>query len=239
MRLSVIIPVFNEMDTIETVLQRVRAVPLEKEIIIVDDGSSDGTREWLTRFHAPDVQVILHASNRGKGAAIRTGLQHITGDVVIIQDADLELDPMEYLKLLEPIQKGETRVVFGSRFLQPPSETIWMTYMANRVLTWLTNWLYGCRLTDMMTCYKMFTRDIAKSLTIESNRFEVEPEITARILGSGHRIVEVPVQYRPRRYRQGKKIRWSDFFRVVRALWKYRKYAVLQGKVTIEVPDKG
>jgi len=224
MKLSVIIPVYNEADTIAEVLRRVREVPVEKEIIVVDDGSRDGTREWLRHYQAPDTRVIFHDRNRGKGAAIRTGLQYVTGDVILIQDADLELDPAEYPVLLEPICRGETQVVFGSRFLRRPERVLWATYLANRILTWLTNRLYHVRLTDMMTCYKVFTRDVARSLQLVSDRFEIEPELTAKILRSGWSIREVSVSYRPRVYTQGKKIRVRDFFRVIRALWRFRHF---------------
>lgn len=224
MKLSVIIPVYNEIDTIAEVLRRVRAVPIEKEVVVVDDGSRDGTREWLQAYQAPDTRVVFHDRNRGKGAAIRTGLRYVTGDVVLIQDADLELDPAEYPVLLEPIRRGETQVVFGSRFLRRPERLWWATYLANRLLTWLTNRLYHVRLTDMMTCYKVFTRDVARGLQLVSDRFEIEPELTAKILRGGWSIREVPVSYRPRVYAQGKKIRVGDFFRVVRALWRFRHF---------------
>lgn len=224
MKLSVIIPVYNEVETIAEVLRRVRAVPVEKEVIVVDDGSRDGTREWLRGYRAPDTRVFFHDRNRGKGAAIRTGLRYVTGDVVLIQDADLELDPAEYPSLLEPIRRGETQVVFGSRFLRPPERVLWVPYWANRVLTWLTNRLYHARLTDMMTCYKVFTREVARCLHLVSDRFEVEPELTAKILRGGWSIREVPVTYRPRPYRQGKKIGVRDFFRVVRTLWRFRHW---------------
>lgn len=228
MKLSVIVPVYNEVDTIAEVLRRVREVPVEKEVVVVDDGSQDGTREWLQRYQAPDTRVVFHDRNRGKGAAIRTGLQHVTGDVILIQDADLELDPAEYPVLLEPIRRGETQVVFGSRFLRRPERVWWATYLANRILTWLTNRLYHVRLTDMMTCYKVFTRDVAQSLQLVSDRFEIEPELTAKILRGGWSIREVPVSYRPRVYAQGKKIRVRDFFGVVRALWRFRHFEPAQ-----------
>ena len=223
MKLSIIMPVYNERAMIAEVLDVVRRVPVDKEIVVVDDGSTDGTRDWLQRYSADGVEVVFHPRNRGKGAAVRTGLARIRGDVVLIQDADLELDPFEYPNLLAPIREGRVQAVFGSRFLRRPERVMWLTYLANRILTGLTNFLYGVRMTDMMTCYKVFTREVAERLDLVSDGFDIEPELTAKILRGGWRWCEVPVTYRARTYGEGKKIRVRDFFRVVRALWRFRR----------------
>jgi glycosyltransferase involved in cell wall biosynthesis len=215
-KLSIIIPVYNEEQTIGTVVERVRAVDLgdiEKEIIVANDGSSDGTQRAIEAVPADDgktrMRVFESPINLGKGAAIRLGLKYATGDVILIQDADLELDPNEYGALLAPIIAGES-VVYGSRFLRPVAGISRRTRLANHLLTWLTNVLYLCRLTDMETGYKVFRRDVLQRIRLRAVGFDFEPELTAKLLLAGYRIVEVPISYNPRRRDEGKKIRWFD-----------------------------
>jgi dolichol-phosphate mannosyltransferase len=214
-KLSVIIPVYNEEQTIGTVVERVRAVDLgdiEKEIIVANDGSDDGTQraiEAVAVGGASPLRIYESPINLGKGAAIRLGLKYATGDVILIQDADLELDPNEYGALLAPILRGE-HVVYGSRFLRPVAGISRRTRLANRLLTGLTNLLYLSRLTDMETGYKVFRRDVLQRVRLRSVGFDFEPELTAKILLAGFRIVEVPISYNPRRRDEGKKIRWFD-----------------------------
>ena len=217
MKLSILMPVYNEEVGLRTILERVAAVDIDKEIIIVDDCSSDGTAQILSEIDMPDVQVLCHEVNRGKGAAIQTALAAITGDAVIIQDADLEYDPQDYAALLQPILDGAARVVYGVRDLA--SQKL-MFRLGNQTLTWLTNVLYGVRLKDMETCYKVMTADIAHSLSIECNRFDLEPEITAKIIRQGYEIHQVPISYEPR---EAKKLSpWRDGWPALRALLRYR-----------------
>ena len=231
MKLSVVMPVYNEVKTIRKILNRVMEVSIEKEIIIVDDGSTDGTRETLktdTRCQMlytskNEIKIIYHEKNKGKGAAIRTGLKEATGDVVIIQDADLEYDPQDYQFLIRPILEGRADVVYGSRFLKLKHITLVYHYLANKILNFLTNLLYGVRLSDMETCYKMFKANVIKGINFKSNQFNFEPEITAKILKRGYKIYEVPISYESRDYSEGKKIGWRDG---VVAFWTLIKYRI-------------
>lgn len=212
MKLSVIIPVYNEVDTIEEIVERVRQVSIEKEIIVVDDGSTDGTRSRLKNISDnKNVKVLLHDHNKGKGTALRTGFGASTGDVILIQDADLEYDPREYPILLSPIIEGKADVVYGSRFLGGPHRVLYFWhYVGNKWLTLLSNALSNLNLTDMEVCYKVFKREVLKDLTIRSNRFGFEPEFTMKIAKRRFRIYEVPISYSGRTYAQGKKIGWRD-----------------------------
>jgi dolichol-phosphate mannosyltransferase len=226
-KLSIIIPVYNEEQTIATVVERVRAVDLgaiEKEIIVANDGSDDGTQRAIEAVPVNDampLRILESPINLGKGAAIRLGLKYATGDVILTQDADLELDPNEYGALLAPIRDGAD-VVYGSRFLRPVGGISRRTRLANRLLTWLTNLLYGARLTDMETGYKVFRREVLRKIKLRAVGFDFEPELTAKLLLAGYRIVEVPISYNPRRRDEGKKIRWTDGVDAVYVLLKFR-----------------
>ena len=222
MKASVIIPVYNEADTVGALIEKVRAVPVEKEIIVVNDGSSDGTREALGSFErSPGVRVHHSPINLGKGASVRIGFTMVTGDVVIIQDADLELDPGQYPDLMAPIERDEADVVFGSRFHGGRGGD-GVSYLGNKGLTALTNLLFGGHLTDMETCYKVFRASILPTLKLKAVRFEFEPEMAASFLLGGWRITEVPVTYHPRTAQQGKKIHWSDGYDAVKTLLRLR-----------------
>jgi glycosyltransferase involved in cell wall biosynthesis len=223
--LSIIVPVFNEAATVGLVIDRLLAIdlPLEREIIVVDDGSTDGTRQALVHYAArPHTRLLQSDRNFGKGHAVRMGLAAARGTIVAIQDADLELDPSELAALTMPILRGDRGVVYGSRFLAGRQQAPWLTIAANRLLTRLTNLLYGSNLTDMETCYKVMRSDIARSLSLESNGFDIEPEITAKILRRGHSILELPVRYEARRRSAGKKIGWHDGWRAVLVLIQRR-----------------
>jgi glycosyltransferase involved in cell wall biosynthesis len=225
-RLSVLIPVYNERHTIETILARVHAAPVRKEIICVDDDSTDGTRERLIELHAAGYidRLILQPANRGKGAAIRTALTASTGDVVIVQDADLEYDPQDWPALLEPIVTGRADACFGSRFLGGPHRVLYYWHsVGNRLLTTFCNMLVNLNLTDMETCYKAVRGDLARALVLTSDRFGFEPEITARLAQRDARIYEVPISYAGRTYAEGKKINWRDG---VAALWHIVKFSL-------------
>jgi glycosyltransferase involved in cell wall biosynthesis len=222
-KLSVIVPVFNERNTVAEIVRRMRSVdlPVEREIVVVDDGSDDGTRAVLTQLADSTVRIVKHGVNRGKGAAIRTGLENSTGDVVLVQDADLEYDPEDWPKLLAPILKGRARVVYGSRFTGERRNMLFLHWVGNRFLSLVTNVLYNSTLSDMETCYKLFRREVLDGVQLRANRFDFEPEFTAKVLRRGIRIYEVPISYAGREPNEGKKITWHDG---VIALWTLVKY---------------
>lgn len=227
MKISVVMPVYNEAATIREIVARVLAVPYEKELIIVDDGSTDGTRELLKPLEQePNVRVLYHDRNRGKGAALRTGFAYVSGDVVIVQDADLEYDPRDYPKLLEPIEDGRADVVFGSRFLGGGAHRVLLFwhYVGNRFLTLLADAVNDLNLSDMETCYKVFRAEILEWLTIKSNRFTFEPEFTAKVAKRRLRIYEVSISYSGRTYSEGKKISWKDGLAALWAIFRFRLF---------------
>jgi len=225
MKLSVVIPCYNEKDTIAKIIEAVRCAPVaDKEIIVVDDCSTDGTREILCTGLADKVdKIICHERNLGKGAALRTGFKEASGDLVVVQDADLEYDPEEYGLLMDPILKGKADVVFGSRFMGSQAHRVvyFWHYVGNKILTLFSNMLTNINLTDMETCYKMFRREVIQSITIEEDRFGFEPEITAKVARRGLRIYEVGISYYGRTYAEGKKINWKDGLRAIWAILKY------------------
>jgi len=223
--LSIIVPVFNEEKTILPLLEKVRKVKLmgfQKQIIVVDDGSGDGTAALLQKVSKRVILFLRHEKNKGKGAAIRTAIPHTTGDFVIIQDADLEYDPGDYEKLLMPLLDGSSDVVYGSRFLGPHRAFLFWHFIGNKFLSLVTNVLYNTILTDMETCYKVFKGDVIRGLKLRSNRFEFEPEVTAKILKKGYKLYEIPISYRGRGFEEGKKITWRDGITALAALVRYR-----------------
>ncbi|MBI3780082.1 MAG: glycosyltransferase family 2 protein [candidate division NC10 bacterium] len=226
MKLSILIPVYNERPTIELLLKRVEAAPYEKEIILVDDGSTDGTREVLERLardHRDQVHLVLHPQNRGKGAAIRTAIEHVTGDIVIIQDADLEYDPKDYPALLGPILDGHADVVFGNRFHGGPHRVLYFWhYVGNRFLTNLCNMVTNLNLSDMEVGYKTFRAEVLQRLHIKSDRFGIEPELTVKVARLGCRVYEVPIAYHGRTYAEGKKITWKDGMAALYYILRFR-----------------
>ncbi|MBI3103830.1 glycosyltransferase family 2 protein [Candidatus Daviesbacteria bacterium] len=242
--LSIIIPVYNEEKTVGVLLGKVVDAKLpagfKKEIIIIDDGSTDKTESVLSKCQMSNLsavrqdvkcQIFRHNTNQGKGAAIRTGLKHVTGDYIIIQDADLEYNPADYKELLKPILEKKAKVVYGTRLKNYPlrlwgeNKTILPLHLiANKFLTFMTNMLYGSKLSDMETCYKLLTKNVLTGFDLQSNRFEIEPEITAKILKRGFSILEIPIKVTPRTHKEGKKISWKDGFRAVFSLVKYRFY---------------
>ena len=225
MLLSVIIPAYNEIDFIDEILRRVRETPYEKEIIVVDDCSTDGTREHLENLGDAGVKVFFQEVNQGKGAALRKGIAAATGDIVLIQDADLEYDPKEYPVLLGPILDGKADVVYGSRFLGGPHRVLYFWhFVGNSMVTLLSNMFTNLNLTDMETCYKVFRKEVIKGIAIESDRFGVEPEITAKVAKGKWRIFEVPISYYGRTYEEGKKITWRDGIKAFFTIVKYNLF---------------
>jgi glycosyltransferase involved in cell wall biosynthesis len=222
--LSVIVPVYNERNTVAEILRRIRAVelPLQLQVIVVDDGSSDGTDKVLAALEDSTVRVVTHPENRGKSAAVRTGIETARGELVLIQDADLEYDPDDWPRLLDPVLKGKADVVYGSRFTGEHRSMRPTQWLGNRLLTLTTNVLYRSTLSDMETCYKLFDRRVLDGVTIESDRFDFEPEITAKVLRRGYRIYEVPVSYAGRDASEGTKFEWRDGVRALATLVRYR-----------------
>jgi len=226
-KLSVIVPVYNEANTVVEIVRRMRQVdlPVDREIILVDDGSTDGTRSVLPHLQDSTVRIVEHDVNRGKGAAVRTGLRHATGDLVLIQDADLEYDPEDWPRLLQPVLRGKATVVYGSRFTGERRNMLFWHWVGNRFLSLVTNVLYNTTLSDMETCYKLVDRSLMDDLALRADKFDLEPEITAKILRRGVRIYEVPISYAGREFHEGKKITWRDGFS---ALWTLVKFRVVR-----------
>ena len=225
-KLSVIVPVYNERNTVVEVVRRMRAVELpdgiEREIIVIDDGSTDGTRDVLRQLGDSTVRILVHEGNRGKGAAVRTGLALATGDYVLIQDADLEYDPDDWPRLIAPVTRGRARVVYGSRFTGERRNMLLLHWIGNRLLSLVTNVLFNSTLSDMETGYKLIDRKLMNDLDLRSDHFDIEPEITAKILKRGIRIYEVPISYMGREFDEGKKITWRDGFAALWTLVKFR-----------------
>lgn len=226
MFLSVIIPVYNEIETLPEVIRKVITTPYDKEIIVVDDGSIDGTREYLKALKDERIKIIFHEKNVGKGGAIRSAIKNVEGDVVIIQDADLEYDPKDYPRLLEPILEGKADVVYGSRFLGGPHRVLlFWHYVGNQILTMMSNMCTDLNLSDMETGYKVFKKEVLNGIEIQSNRFGFEPEITAKISKKGVRIYEVPISYYGRNYNEGKKITWKDGIKAMLAIIRFNIFS--------------
>lgn len=224
MKLSVIMPVYNEINNFKAIFDKVLlAEPKDKEVVIVDDFSTDGTREMLQKLTPPEnVHIFYLEKNCGKGAAIREALKHVSGEYIVIQDADMEYEPSEYIKLLQPLEEKKADIVYGSRFLGKFEAMSFAHKMGNKFLTLLTNLLYGVKITDMETCYKMFPLKAYQGIEIKSNRFDFEPEITSKFLKRGFKIIELPISYKARKFNEGKKISWKDGFDAVKALLRFK-----------------
>ncbi len=223
MLLSVLIPAYNEVHNIQNILNKIGEVTIPKEIIVVDDGSTDGTRELLNTLKSDTIKVVFHEENQGKGGAIRTAIEHSKGDIIIIQDADLEYDPQDYYKLIPVIESGKEKVVYGSRFLNKQNKHSYFSFfLGGQVVTWITNILYFQNLTDEPTCYKVFDAKLLKSIKLNCTGFEFCPEVTAKIAKLGYKIPEVPISYYPRSISEGKKINWKDGVEAIWVLFKYR-----------------
>ncbi|MBC7326601.1 glycosyltransferase family 2 protein [bacterium] len=224
-KVSIIVPIYNEEKTIQELIDRLKRVPLEKEVIIVDDGSTDGTREILKKIKNDDFRIFYLPRNMGKGAAIRAALPYVRGEAVVIQDADLEYNPAELPMLLQPILEGKEEVVYGSRFLKGRPRMRFLNFIANKILAWTASLLLGRRLTDEATCYKAFRTSLLRSLGLKCKGFEFCPEVTAKIGKKGIRIKELPISYNPRTKKEGKKVRWKDGFIALYTLFKYRFFS--------------
>lgn len=225
MKLSIIVPVYNEEKTVKEIIRRVMAVPLsiEKEIIIVDDFSTDSTKEILKKIDNKNINIVYHSKNQGKGSAIRTGIKYTTGDIIIIQDADLEYNPEEYPKLIQPILDGKTKVVYGSRYKGKITGPNLLSHLyGNKLLTFITKLLYFQNISDMETCYKVLKKEVLNNINLKAKRFDFEPEITAKIIKKGFKIYEVPITYQSRLFDEGKKITWRDGIKALYYLIKYR-----------------
>nr|WP_299416397.1 glycosyltransferase family 2 protein [uncultured Emticicia sp.] len=223
MLLSVLIPAYNEVNNIQDILNKILNISIPKEIIVVDDGSTDGTRKLLENLKSDIIKVVFHEKNQGKGQAIRTAIEHSTGDIIIIQDADLEYDPQDYHKLIPVIESGKEKVVYGSRFLNKQNKHSYFSFfLGGQVVTWITNILYFQTLTDEPTCYKVFDAKLLKSIKLNCTGFEFCPEVTAKVAKLGYKIPEVPISYYPRSINEGKKINWKDGVEAIWVLFKYR-----------------
>ncbi len=229
-KLSIVIPIYNEEEHLEEILSQIDAVDIgmEKELILVDDCSTDGTREILSKLQNSNnnsAKIFYHEINRGKGATLRTGFQHVTGDITLIQDADLEYDPQDYPKLLQPILENKANVVYGSRFMEGRQQGLLRSYLANRFLTSLSNLVNGTKITDMETCYKVIKTDILKEITLRSDRFGFEPEITAKLAKRKCKIIDVPISYRGRDYHEGKTVSWKDGVAAIFHIIRFRFFS--------------
>ncbi len=224
MKLSIIMPVFNEQKTIRQIIAKVMAVPIEKELVIVDDASTDGTRDILKGYEGKEnIKVYYHEKNKGKAGAIKTGIPYATGEIISVQDGDLETDPNDFVKLTEPIKSGEAQVVYGSRYLNKNEKSLYFAYkFGARFLSWVVNILYGQNITDEATCYKVFRSDILKKIPLEYDRFEFCPEVTAKVSKMGYKIKELPMSYFPRSFDEGKKMNWRDGLKALWVLIKFR-----------------
>jgi len=223
MKLSIVMPVYNEEKTLIEILKKVKSLDIDKEIIIVDDGSTDKTKEILKTINNKDIKIFFHNKNQGKGAAIRTGLSHATGDAIVIQDADLEYNPNEFYNMLDILKQEEYDVIYGSRMIgKLTGFKIRSHYLGNKILSLVTTALYFNKITDMETCYKMFKKEVVEGMQLKSNSFNIEPEITAKILKRGYKIKEIPISYNCRTFEEGKKINWKDGVKAIYYLIKYR-----------------